>query len=149
MRQFHEGQCQCGSVTYRVTGLAATLFACHCTECQKQSSSAFGMALWIRHGEIELLSGELKHWVRELASGRHMRCSFCPVCGTRLFHRVEEQSEFMSIKPGTLNDTRWLVPVGHIWTRSKQTWLTLDPGSLQYDENPPSFEELLSAWHEP
>lgn len=141
------GRCQCGAVRYRLTSEPLTLFACHCTDCQRQSSSAFGMALWMRRADVELLSGELKEWVRELPSGRRMACRFCPDCGTRLFHQVLGQEEAMSIKPGTLEDTRWLRPAGHIWTASRQPWVRLDEDSLQYPGNPDSFEALLAAWH--
>lgn len=141
------GHCQCGAVRYRLTGEPLTLFACHCTDCQRQSSSAFGMALWVRKADVEMLSGPLKEWVRELPSGRRMACRFCPGCGTRLFHQVLGQEEVMSIKPGTLDDTRWLQPAGHIWTASRQPWVRLDEGSLRYPGNPDNFEALLAAWH--
>jgi hypothetical protein len=141
------GQCQCGAVRYRLTGEPLTLFACHCTDCQHQSSSAFGMALWVRKADVELLSGEVKEWVRELPSGRRMACRFCPDCGTRLFHQVLGQEDVMSIKPGTLEDTHWLRPAGHIWTASRQPWVRLEESSLQYPGNPDNFEALLAAWH--
>ncbi len=141
-----EGQCQCGEVKYRVMGKPSTLFACHCTDCQRQSSSAFGMALWVRNAEVQLLGGNLREWTRTMPSGRRMTCSFCPTCGTRLFHKVLGQTELMSIKPGTLNDTKRLAPVGHIWVRSKQQWLQLDGTTLQYAGNPDNFDELISAW---
>ena len=140
------GKCQCGAVRYHVTGKPVTVFACHCTECQRQSSSAFGMALWVKDARVELLSGALKHWVRLMPSGRAMECSFCPDCGTRLFHKVLGQSEIMSIKPGTLDDTTWLKPAGHIWTKSMQSWVLLDSGSLRYEANPESFSDLMAAW---
>jgi hypothetical protein len=143
-----EGKCQCGELAYRVTGMPITLFACHCTECQRQSSSAFGMALWVKDAKVDLLSGELKHWIRSLPSGRSMECSFCPNCGTRLFHKVIGQSDIISIKPGTLDDTRWLKPAGHIWTKSMQPWVLLNTDSLRYEENPDSFSDLISAWSE-
>lgn len=141
-----DGKCQCGEVHYHVTGVPVTLFACHCTECQRQSSSAFGMALWVKDARVELLSGALTRWIRTLPSGRSMECSFCPNCGTRLFHQVLGQSEIVSIKPGTLDDISWLNPVGHIWTKSMQPWVRLDPESLCYEENPDSFSDLISAW---
>ncbi|WP_051243129.1 GFA family protein [Azohydromonas australica] len=141
------GHCQCDAVRYCLTGEPLTLFACHCTDCQRQSSSAFGMALWVRKADVEMLSGEMKEWVRELPSGRRMACRFCPDCGTRLFHQVLGQEEVMSIKPGTLEDTRGLQPVGHIWTSRRQPWVQLDEGSLHYPGNPDNFEALLGAWH--
>lgn len=146
MKQTFEGQCQCGSIHYRVSGEPVTLFACHCTECQRQSSSAFGMALWIKEPAIELLSGELKEWIRSMPSGRKMSCQFCPDCGTRLFHRTVGQAGLMSIKPGTLLDTSQLRPVGHIWVDSKQKWLTIETNCLQYPGNPESFDGLICAW---
>lgn len=121
-----EGKCQCGEVQYRITGTPITVFACHCTDCQRQSSSAFGMALWVKDAEVELLCGELKRWVCSMPSGSSMECSFCPTCGTRIFHKVLGQSEVVNIKPGTLNDTSWLRPSGHIWTKSAQEWISLD-----------------------
>ncbi|MFP8780186.1 GFA family protein [Hydrogenophaga sp. RWCD_12] len=54
-----EGQCQCGEVKYRILGKPATLFACRCTDCQRQSSSAFGTALWVRNAAVQLLGGNL------------------------------------------------------------------------------------------
>ena len=38
------GGCQCGAVRYEVTGPPIKLYVCHCTECQRQSGSAFGMS---------------------------------------------------------------------------------------------------------
>lgn len=52
------GQCQCGHVRYTVQGEAATLFVCHCTECQRQSASAYGMALWIKQPSVHLHSSD-------------------------------------------------------------------------------------------
>jgi hypothetical protein len=95
---------------------------------------------------MELLRGELNYWVRMMPSGRSMECSFCPNCGTRLFHKILGQSAFISIKPGTLNDTTWLKPVAHIWTKSAQPWVHFDSESLLYAENPDSFVDLISAW---
>jgi hypothetical protein len=146
MLETFEGQCQCGHVKYRVVGIAVTMFACHCTECQRQSSSAFGMALWVRDADVQFLSGELKEWVRTTPSGKQIVCQFCLTCGTRLFHKLLGQSQFLSIKPGTLNNTKLLEPVGHIWTSSKQDWVHIAATSLQYVENPADFEELFAMW---
>jgi len=146
MSEIFEGQCQCGEVQYRVSGESLTLFACHCQDCQRQSSSAFGMALWIRLQQMQLKTGQPKLWVRKMPSRREMECSFCPTCGTRLFHRLLGQTEIISIKPGTLNDTSSLQPVAHIWTSSVQPWLHLDKDCLHYTGNPDDFQTLFAAW---
>lgn len=145
--QCFEGQCQCGDVRYRLSGVPLTLFACHCTECQRQSSSAFGMALWIADPEVQTLTGELRKWIRHLPSGDDMECSFCATCGTRLFHQIVGQPGRLSLKPGTLCEANLLRPVAHIWTESMHTWIGLND-SIQYPRNPPSFETFFSLWAE-
>lgn len=141
-----EGACQCGEVTYRVTGHSMALFACHCADCQKQSSSAFGMALWVKQPQLTLLSGTPHEWIRHTPSGRQTRCQFCPTCGTRLFHIPVGQDDLLSIKPGTLNDTAWLQPVAHIWTVRAQPWMHLDESVLHYPGNPDGFSAMAEAW---
>jgi len=75
-----------------------------------------------------------------------MVCEFCRRCGTRLFHRMSDQQDVMSIKPGTLDAALELEPVAQIWTSRAASWLRLPACSLSYPENPPSFEAIFAAW---
>ncbi len=45
MTDIHKGRCQCGAVEYEFTGSPQTVHACHCSECQKRSGSAFGLTM--------------------------------------------------------------------------------------------------------
>lgn len=141
-----EGRCQCGDVTYRVEGETVALFACHCSECQRQTSSAFGMALWVQDYRKEILTGNTRSWTRVMPSGKALVGEFCAACGTRLFHQVAGQQTLMSVKPGTLDDTRSLAPVAHIWTASAQGWVEFPDGVLLYRGNPPDFTAIFDAW---
>lgn len=145
MQQF-EGSCQCGQVRYRVSGRVATLFACHCRDCQRQSASAFGMALWLRDAELTLLQGVTASWPRHTPSGHITDCQFCPQCGSRLFHQNRDTPQFLSIKPGSLDDTGWLRPAAHIWTQSAQPWLALPAEVPGWPQNPDDFAVLITAW---
>ncbi|NIM73290.1 MAG: GFA family protein, partial [Gammaproteobacteria bacterium] len=40
------------------------------------------------------------------------------------------------VKPGTLDDTRWLEPDMHIWTCSKQPWVIIPEGAERHEKNP-------------
>jgi hypothetical protein len=121
-----EGGCQCGSVRYRVEGEPLTLAVCHCTECQRQSGSAFGMSLAVRSGDFRLLAGEPRAFNVSCDSGRTKKCVFCPSCGTRIYHQVLEA--VLSIKAGTLDDTSRLKPLAHYWTKRKQPWVVIPEG---------------------
>ena len=118
-----EGQCQCGAVRYRVHGEVLTVFACHCRECQRQSASAFGMALWLRAAQLMLLQGAVQRWQRATPSGRVMDCDFCPQCGTTLSYRTEDAPDEIDITAATLDQPELLVPEDHTWTDQMLHWV--------------------------
>ncbi len=121
------GSCQCGSIKYRLVGEVMRLNICHCRDCQKQSGSAFGMSLIVPAQTFQLVSGELKTFQVKVASGRTKTCSFCPNCGVRIHNSTTPEA--MSVKAGTLNNTSWLRPDGHYWTKDKMAWMDL-PGDV-------------------
>ncbi len=133
MTRASEGGCQCGAVRYRVEGEPLGLAVCHCSECQRQSGSAFGMSLALASDTFRLLTGELKTFTRPCDSGRTQVCSFCPRCGTRIHHQSTSAPERLSLKPGTLDDTGWLAPGEHYWTKRKQSWAPIPPGVRCFD----------------
>ena len=118
----YTGGCQCGKVRYELSGEIYRLNICHCKDCQRQSGSAFGMSLVIPKESFKLTSGELKTFQLSADSGRVKTCAFCPDCGVRIYNQT---SALNSLKPGTLDDTSWLMPDGHYWTKSKQGWFVL------------------------
>jgi len=77
------------------------------------------------------------------------RCRFCPDCCTRLFHNPTRNTKVTNVKPGRLDDTKWLRPVGHLWTRSAQPWFDLGEDALTYEQQPQDFDELFSRWRAP
>lgn len=131
-----EGGCQCGNIRYEVVGTPKRLVACHCSDCQRQSGSAFGMTMLVNEADFRLTQGEPKTFASKSAAGRAKLGAFCPECGTRIYHKNEWTKGTVSIKPGTLDDTRWLTPDMHLWTSSKQTWVTIPEGVRAYDTQP-------------
>ena len=149
MTKHREGECQCGNIRYRLTGEPLTLYICHCLHCQKQSSSAFGMSLWVNPDEIEFLSGEPKLWTTAGDSGATYLCAFCANCGSRIYNAFGDEHASISLKPGTLNDTSWLQPVAHIWTKRAQPWISIDRDRYRcYVGEPDSDEQLLQLWRD-
>ena len=39
------GGCQCGALRYEITEAPRMVYSCHCTDCQRLTSSAFSMAV--------------------------------------------------------------------------------------------------------
>lgn len=130
------GGCQCGSVRYRISGDPISLVVCHCKECQRQSGSAFGMSLIVRTADF-VLTGDVTIYRRVADSGKSVSCAFCPTCGTRVYHEPERMEGMaLNVRAGTLDDTSALVPVAHVWTRSKQGWFSIPPGVAEFEEQP-------------
>ena len=133
MGRVMDGGCQCGSVRYRVEGKPPFgLAVCHCTECQRQSGSAFGMSLAVASSAFKLRSGALKTFEVKCDSGRIKTCAFCLECGTRIYHQI---GNGMSIKAGTLDDTSSLKPDSHYWTMRKQSWVVVPDGVAQFSDD--------------
>lgn len=144
----YTGGCQCGQVRYVIQAEPLTLYLCHCQECQKQSSSAFGMSMPVPRDSLILLQGQPKQWKRTSESGREVSCWFCDACGTRLFHAPAHNPKITNVKPGTLDDTSWLNPVGNVWTRSAQKWVTLNEEMLAYEAQPSDFTPLFERFQD-
>jgi hypothetical protein len=134
-------------VRYRITGWPLTLYCCHCSECQHQSSSAFGMSMRVARADVEIDMDALAFWIRDAGRKTEAHARFCPQCGTRIMHDRPD-SEAVTIKAGTLDDTSWLRPVGHIWTASAQGWMAIHGDTLNYDRQPENYDDLVAAWRE-
>ena len=131
-----EGGCQCGAVRYQITDEPVVVYACHCTTCQTQSGSAFGMAARVRGEHFQLTQGELSSFERPGSIGHTFTNSFCGQCGTRIHHVSSRFPDLISLKPGTLDETGWVRPEFHVYTRSAQPWITIPKETAAFETMP-------------
>lgn len=131
------GGCQCGAVRYEVRGTPLALYVCHCTECRRQSASAFGISVIVRAADLVLTAGETRVWTRSTDSGARLVCHFCPVCGSRLWHMGSRHPGRVSLKGGSLDAPPDLARAVHIWTRSKVPGVVIPPGAECHPGEPP------------
>lgn len=143
------GGCQCGAVRYELAAEPITLYACHCRDCQRQTGSAFALSLVVPRAALRIVEGAPKAWERpgaHTASGTPASCVFCAECGSRLYNLPSLAPDLAVLKPGTLDDTSWLEPVGHIWTQSAQPWVEIPPHLVNYPEQAADLAALRAAW---
>lgn len=50
------------------------------------------------------------------------------------------------MRAGTLDDTSWLMPVAHVWTRSVQPWMRFSDEALVFATAPDSYGQLFDVW---
>jgi hypothetical protein len=131
------GGCQCGAIRYDIAAPPVTVYTCHCTECQTQSGTAFAMAAVIPQASFRMTRGTPRMFARRTSPTKVMECWFCPACGTRLYH-VPGGAAYpnRNIKPGTLDDTSWLAPTIHFWTRSAQKRVVIPEDAVRYETQP-------------
>ena len=140
MRFPQSGGCQCGAVRYEIGGPPRIVYACHCTECQRQSGSAFAMAAVFPGESFRITKGVPRMFARRTSPVKTMECWFCAECGTRLYHMPGGASyPNRNIKPGTLDDSSWLMPTLHFWTRSAQPWVVIPDDATRYETQPDSL----------
>jgi hypothetical protein len=129
----HSGGCACGKLRYRVHGQPAFGTVCHCKFCQRRSASAFALMATFDEHAVEITQGEVaevEH--RSDVSGRWLRMSFCPACGTTVSHIAEVRPGLRTIAAGTFDDPNWFAVTRHIWTQSKLPWVTIPPGIASF-----------------
>lgn len=132
-----EGGCRCGAIRYELVGEPLFTHACHCTDCQKRGGP-FGLSMLVEEGQVRLLQGAPVSVEVVADSGRSKSSHFCRSCGTAVWGRSAARPGLLVLRPNTLDDTSWFVPQAHIWTRSKQPWVSLPAGV-------PAFETVYDA----
>jgi hypothetical protein len=120
------GGCQCGALRYEITEAPQMVYTCHCTDCQRLTSSAFSMAVVVTAAAFRLTIGEPRSLQKTADSGRMTTRWVCPQCGSWICSAPTGST--LRVRAGTLDDTSWLRPTAHFWTRSRQPWIALPEG---------------------
>ena len=130
-----EGGCRCGRVRLKISAKPLLTMACHCTGCQRMSSSAYSLSAAIPSEEFEITKGE------PVIGGLHgaSKHYFCGYCMTWMFTRPEGLDWFVNLRPAMLDDSAWLTPFIETWTSEKLPWATT-PAVHSYAALP-AFEE--------
>jgi hypothetical protein len=118
------GGCLCGAVRFSVRGEPSVVGTCHCADCRKATGAAFVFyADWPRSAFTSV--GQVK-----VFNGR----SFCPACGSRVFHLSEPTAEIMV---GALDDAPGdLRPVREGWTIRREHWIAPVADAAQFAKDP-------------
>jgi hypothetical protein len=123
----HDGHCTCGQVRFRLTDRPLFVHACHCTWCQRETGAAFVLNALIETSCLEVLAGDTREVVTPSASGAGQLIHRCPGCHVALWsHYSGAGRRFAFVRSGTLETP--LPPDIHIFTSTRQPWLTLPPG---------------------
>jgi hypothetical protein len=128
------GGCQCAKVRYEITEEPQSVYTCHCLDCQRLTSSAFSLGIVVPEQGFRLIGLEPRRLQRTADSGRVNIRLVCPECGSWVCGTPRDG--VVRVRGGTLDDTSWLRPTRHIWTRRKQPWIELPEGDEVFEGQP-------------
>jgi hypothetical protein len=123
-----DGGCTCGTVRYRLTRKPMYVHCCHCRWCQRETGTAFALNAMIEADRVVLLSGVPEAVDTPSNSGKGQKISRCPSCRIALWSNYAGAGDAIHfVRVGTLDEPDRLPPDIHIFTESKQPWVTLSP----------------------
>lgn len=133
----YQGGCSCGAVRYELLAKPIRVHCCHCTNCQKQTGSAFVVNAIIETSALRKFKGALEAVAMPRANGPHdiYRCRKCKVA---VWSDYGRRPQFRFVRVGTLDDPGAFAPDMHIYTRAKARWLRLPKGV-------PAFRDYYDA----
>ena len=137
-----EGGCLCGHIEYKAGVDPDKVAICHCTDCQTNSGTAYGVVVAVVNEDFRLLRGELKTYEKIAESGTVRVLAFCPECGTRIYANTPgDRSKYFGLRLGTVRQRDQLKPRVQVWCKSALEWVH-DLGHIpQFDGQPTPGEK--------
>jgi hypothetical protein len=130
------GGCLCGAVRYSVKPtIRFEAYACHCTDCQTRSGSAFGIQQSVLANDLSI-EGELVKGEHVQPSGALAGIYACAKCLTRIYTDNNTRPGIVNLRAGTLDNSRDLVPASHMWTASKLPWVVIPDNAINLEGQP-------------
>lgn len=140
---YKQGKCCCGEVSYQLLKSPLFVQACHCSLCQRTTGSVCNVISVIETTEFEVESGELLTFNFTGGSGAIYHVYACKNCGTGLWGRPQQPvKDITYVRSGSFVDTSDVRPLAHIFTKTKQSWLTIPDDVPQFD----GMYELEKTW---
>jgi hypothetical protein len=116
------GQCHCGAIRYEAEIDPARVSACHCTDCQRLSGSAYRVSVPAPKETFRLLTGTPRVYFKTADSGNKRAHTFCPDCGSPIYSSAISDPPMYSLRVGCLDQRAQLPPAKQIWCRSSLDW---------------------------
>ena len=137
----HDGRCSCGKVRFTLTVDPMIVHACHCTQCQRVTGSAFVLNAVVEKDAVELHGDAPKPVHFE---GTRHTAYYCPDCATYVWSEYAAGAfgACWFVRVGTLENPDACPPDVHIYTSTKQAWVVLPEGAPRFDE----FYDVPSVW---
>ena len=138
-----EGGCICRHVRYRLIGTPMIVHACHCRWCQRETGTVHALNAVYEAERVVHTGAEPEIIDTPSASGKGQRIARCPKCKVAIWSNYSQSGALSRfVRVGTLDEPDRLPPDIHIYTSSKQPWVTLPSGAKAV----PAFYNPADVW---
>jgi hypothetical protein len=133
-----KGICNCGAVSFTISGSLPAMYQCHCKLCQKQSGATANASTMVKLEQFEWSSGleAISQWKKESGFSSH----FCKNCGSPVPNPFRKQ--YMWIPAGLISETQSNI-VAHICLNDKQDWDSPITAKRNYQNMPDDIAEFI------
>lgn len=131
-----KGRCQCGAISFSVSGEPVMSGFCHCLDCQKASGAPHVMHVAFRAEAIDVL-GATATYVSAADSGGEVTREFCPVCGSRMFGSSTTMPGMKTVHASAFDDPSAYSPMMTVYAKRAQPWDSVAAGLPAFDAMPP------------
>ena len=140
-----DGGCTCRAVRFRMMSRPLIVHCCHCRWCQRETGSAFVLNALIEADRVVVLEGSPEIVPTPTQSGKGQNITRCKTCRIAVWSNYAAAGDAVRfIRVGTLDDPDALPPDVHIFTASKQPWVTLPAGARAF----PEYYKSKEVWSE-
>ena len=129
------GSCACGAVGYRLEGVPARAFYCHCGRCRRARSAAYASNLVIAADGVRFTRGADRLVTYKLPAAQHFAQVFCRTCSAPM-PRIDPARGLAIVPMGGLDDDPGIQPQAHIFAASKAVWDVIAGDLPHYAEYP-------------
>jgi hypothetical protein len=129
-------------VRYRLASAPIWVHCCHCTDCQRETGSAFAVNALIEADRVHVAAGRPVSILTPSASGQGQTIWRCPACQVALWSNYGGNAAIRFVRAGTLDRPGAISPDIHIYAASKLPWVPIPAGARAVAR----FYDYESTW---
>jgi hypothetical protein len=126
--------CRCAAVQFKSQRPPILQVFCHCKNCQESTGSPFVRIAFFeaKHSEV---AGSLVGRAFKAESGNGTTRESCANCGSLMFDRSDGFPALIGVMAARISEPFVFEPACHVWTKSRQPYVTIPDDARQYAEN--------------
>ncbi|MEQ8818387.1 MAG: GFA family protein [Thalassobaculum sp.] len=132
----YTGGCACGAIRYEAASEPIFQNHCQCRDCQRRSGTGHGSYLTFPSRADVKIAGTASHWRAAGDSGNQKMHSFCPTCGTPVYHTFAAMPDLFAVHAASLDDPGRFSPAVVTYGSRGLAWDAMASGLQTFDTMP-------------